>query len=140
MRRDDTPDLYAALTTAEPFVDIGAQRVVHCCWYCISSIPDPAEFSDVVWRDGHYVIERDGRIASDAWSAQNDARSAEVEVETNPDFRRLGFGRQVVAAWAHDVRRAGKIAFYSHLITNDASRALARSLGAWKYCDTRELF
>ena len=117
-----------------------AERVVHCNWYCISRIPDPAEFPDVQLRDNQFVVERRGQVAAIAWSAQNDDRAAEVEVETAETFRRQGFGRQVVAAWAHHVRREGKIALYSHLATNDASRSLAASVGAWKYAETREYF
>lgn len=136
----DPPDLFAALSSAEPFEVLGAARMVHCCWYCISRIPDPAEFADVVRREGQFVIERNGEIAARAWAAQEDNCASEVEVETAEAFRRHGFGRQVVAAWAHHVRRDGKVALYSHLVTNDASRALAESLGAWKFAETRELF
>ncbi len=114
--------------------------MVSCCWYCIARIPDVSEFSDVTRRGDRFVIERDGMIAAEAWSAQDDAVAAEVEVETVPAYRQRRFGRQVVAAWAHSVRRDGKIALYSHLTANDASRALARSIGAWAYAETRELF
>ncbi len=134
------PVLYDALASTEPFNEIGEVRVVSCCWYCVSRIPDAAEFLDVTRRGDRFVIERDGVNAAEAWSAQDDARAAEVEVETASRFRRRGFGRQVVAAWAHSVRRDGKIALYSHLTSNDASRALARSIGAWQYAETRELF
>lgn len=111
---------------------------VDCCWYVINRIPDPSEFPDVEIRDTQYIVERNGQIAAQAWSALHDARAAEVELMTAEAFRRLGLGRQVVAAWAHDVRREGRVAFYSHLVSNVASRALAASVGAWKYAETRE--
>ncbi len=113
-------------------------RTNDCCWYCINRIPDLAEFPDVVCKNDRFVVERNGQIAAAAWSAQNDNRAAEVEVETQPAYRRRGFGRQVVAAWAHHVRRDGKIALYSHLTSNQASQALATAVGAWKYAETRE--
>ncbi len=120
--------------------ELGFTRVIHCSWYVINRIPDPAEFPDVLLRDGRFVIEEGGQIAAEAWSSQDGLRAAEVEVETAEPFRRRGFGRQVVAAWTRHVRRDGKIALYSHLQSNQASRALAASLGAWKYAETREFF
>ena len=132
--------LFAAREVDLALSQFDVERVVHCNWYCITRIPDPAEFPEVVLRDNRFVVERRGQIAASAWSAQNDLRAAEVEVETAEAFRRQGFGRQVVAAWAYYVRREGKIALYSHLATNDASRALAASVGAWKYAETREYF
>lgn len=119
---------------------IGVSRVVHCCWYCIDRVPDSSEFPDVVMRGEHFIVERDAKIAAQAWSAQVDDRASEVEVETAESYRRRGFGRQTVAAWVYHVRREGKIALYSHLLSNDASRALAASLGAEKYAETREYF
>jgi GNAT superfamily N-acetyltransferase len=145
--REGTPDAERArFTQADPARLFAATpnkfpgRVVDCCWYVIARIPDPAEFPAVIERDGRFVIECDGRIAADAWSSQDGASAAEVEVETHPDYRRRGYGRQVVAAWAHRTRRAGKTAFYSHLVENDGSRSLAASVGAVWFADTREFF
>lgn len=118
----------------------GMSRAVHCCWYCIDRTPDSSEFPDVVARDRRFIVECEGEIAAEAWSAQDDGRASEVEVETVQAYRRRGFGRQTVAAWVHHVRSEGKIALYSHLVSNDASRALAASLGAQKYAETREYF
>ncbi|HEX7101095.1 MAG TPA: GNAT family N-acetyltransferase, partial [Nitrolancea sp.] len=115
-------------------------RIIDCCWYVISRLPEPAEFPDVIEHNGRFVIERDGQIVAEAWSSQDGYRAAEVEVKTHSDYRRRGYGRQVVAAWAHHVRRAGKRAFYSHLVANDASRALAKSVGAEWFANTREFF
>jgi GNAT superfamily N-acetyltransferase len=115
-------------------------RVIDCRWYVITRIPEPSEFPDVIELNGRFVIERDGQIVASAWSSQGSAYAAEVEVETHPTYRRRGYGRQVVAAWAHQTRRGGKTAFYSHLVANEASRALAASVGAVWFADTREFF
>jgi GNAT superfamily N-acetyltransferase len=131
---EDAPSFLAASPETLPY------RIIDCCWYVIARIPDLSEFPDVTERDGRFVIERDGLIAAEAWSSQDGLYAAEVEVETLSDYRRRGYGRQVVAAWAQQVRRAGKIAFYSHLVSNDASRALAASVGAEWFADTREFF
>jgi GNAT superfamily N-acetyltransferase len=128
----------ASLFAASP--DTFDHRIIDCRWYVITRIPEPTEFPDVTERDGHFVVERNGRVVADAWSSQDAASASEVEVETQPDYQRRGYGRQVVAAWAHRTRRASKTAFYSHLTANDASRALAASVGAMWFADTREFF
>jgi predicted GNAT family acetyltransferase len=68
------------------------------------------------------VSSRENEVAAEAW------------VETRPEHRRRGLARQVTAAWGHDLRRRGKIPFYSHRLENSASQAVARSLGLrqWK--------
>jgi len=50
-----------------------------------------------------------------------------------PEHRRRGYGRQVAAAWAHHVMKQGRVAFFSHVHGNMASRALASSLGVVEY-------
>lgn len=131
---DDAPFLFAASPETFP------NRIIDCRWYVISRIPATAEFSDVIERDGRFVIQCDGRVVSEAWSSRDGLQSAEVEVETHGDYRRRGYGRQVVTAWANHVRRADKLAFYSHLVANESSRALAESVGAEWFADTREFF
>lgn len=113
-------------------------RVIDCRWYAFDRIPDLTAFPDVTVRDGRFIVIIAGETAAAAWSAQENDTAAEVEVETLPDFRQRGYGRQVVAAWAHHTQRAGKIAFYSHRCANVASEALARSVGATSYADTIE--
>ena len=117
-----------------------AYRVVDCCWYCITRIPEESEFPDVVQHDGRYVIERDGQDVAEAWACESGSRAAEVEVKTMEEYRRRGFARQVVAAWAYATRREGKIAYYSHLTSNAASRALVANLGGVWFSDMREYF
>jgi len=115
-------------------------RVVDCRWYCIPRIPETTEFPDVVQRDGRFVIERDGQEVAEAWSCETGSRAAEVEVKTLEVYRRRGYARQVVAAWAYATRREGKIAYYSHLTSNAASRALVANLGGVWFSDMREYF
>jgi len=101
--------------------------------YYFAHIPAPDEFPDVVFHKGCYVIKVKGKPVSWAWTQDESERAAELAVETLPEYRRRGYGRQVVAAWAADVIRGGKVAFYSHRIGNVASEGLARSLGVVQY-------
>jgi RimJ/RimL family protein N-acetyltransferase len=57
----------------------------------------------------------------------------EAGVETAPDFRGRGYATQVVSAWARAVRGMGRIPLYSTSWRNDASRAVARSLGLLQF-------
>ena len=56
-------------------------------------------------------------------------------METHPDHRRQGYARQAVAAWVSQVIGSGRVALYSYKSRNEASRALAHSLGAVWYAD-----
>lgn len=98
-------------------------------WYTIERLPDPTEYPDVVLRDGRYVILIDGEVVAWASTDREVAQAAEVSIETLPEFRRRGYARQVTAAWAASVLSAGKVAFYSHLLENAPSQAVAASLG-----------
>lgn len=101
------------------------------CYF--SDVPMPSDFPDAVWKDGCYVVMVTGEPVAWAWSARENEVAAEVAVETLPAFRRRGYGRQVTAAWAYRVMKAGKVAFFSHERDNPASEALARSLGVVEY-------
>lgn len=107
-------------------------------WYFVTRRPSPAEFADVVVRDGRFVILDAGRPVSWAETDWEDERAAEVSIETIAEHRRRGFGRQVTAAWAASVVDAGKVGYYSHRMTNDASRAVAESLGLTHLADEVE--
>ncbi|HEX5414843.1 MAG TPA: GNAT family N-acetyltransferase [Chloroflexota bacterium] len=76
-----------------------------------------------------FAIVEDGRIVSSCSSARENDAAGEAWVRTQLAYRRRGLARQVTAAWAADLARQGKIAFYSHRSDNPASAALARSLG-----------
>ncbi len=71
-----------------------------------SAAPIPDEFSGVILEGDTYQIEVDGQAVSRAWTC---------------------------AAWAAGVMQAGRVAFYSYLADNEASAALARSLGVVEY-------
>jgi len=132
--------LFASLDGVDTALLSDVTKIIRCCWYAIDRMPEPTEFPDVIERDGRFVIEQDRQIVAEAWSDQQGTRADEVRVDTVEAYRRRGYARQVVAAWTHHVRSAGKVAFYSHLVTNDASRALAASVGAQKYAETVEYF
>jgi len=97
--------------------------------------PPPTEFASVVEHDGRFVLEIAGRIVSEAWSSRSTEFAAELAVETQPDFQRRGFARQVCAAWAAEQIGAGRRAFYSHNIGNTASAAVAKSLGVMPFME-----
>lgn len=103
----------------------------HGCYFV--HVPTSNEYPDVVLHNGRYVVTVNGAPVSWAWTQDSSERAAELAVETLPEFRRRGYARQVVAAWAVDVMRAGKIAFYSYRIDNSASGALAHGLGVVQY-------
>ena len=130
---EDEARVRAILDTAIPC------RIVRCIrWYTVARRPDRAEYFDVIRRGDRFVIVIDGREV--AWTEtdwEND-RAAEVSVETLEGYRRRGFARQVTAAWAAAMLDAGKVGFYSHRMTNDASRAVAVSLGLTHLSDEVE--
>jgi GNAT superfamily N-acetyltransferase len=103
--------------------------------YMFIDEPAPDEFPDVLQDGESFVIVVDDEIVSRASSARSNAQAAEVAVETRPGYRRRGYGRQVTTAWAAWQVRQDRIAFYSHLHNNDASRALAHSMGVMHILD-----
>jgi GNAT superfamily N-acetyltransferase len=139
--RDDLPDtLVAALstfTTEQLYQEqdrvlgiLGATRSVGSfLTYFFSESPRQEDHALVIEREDRFFVEVDGVVTSEAWSSRSTDFAAELAVETRPEFRRRGYGRQVCAAWANRQLRAGRTAFYSHNAENVASAALARSLG-----------
>jgi hypothetical protein len=109
--------------------------------YIFPSAPAPAEYPDVVRveRGGDarpvYAVHIAGQIVASCESAREDEAAAEAWVQTAPEFRRRGYARQVTAAWAHEIIRLGKIAFYSHSMNNLASQGVARSLRLRQFID-----
>jgi hypothetical protein len=106
----------------------------------IGSAPDPTKSTDEpgsepVPRDGCWVIEQDGKAVAWAWSERSNDHCAELAVEVDEGCRRRGYGRQVAAAWAAEVLASGRIPFYSYEQHNQASQALARSLGVQWFAD-----
>ncbi len=86
-------------------------------------VPEPWMFRPL------FEIHVDGETVSSCRSSRENVRAAEAWVETEPRYRRRGFARAVVAAWACSVRAGGKVAFYSHREDNTPSAGVAARLG-----------
>jgi GNAT superfamily N-acetyltransferase len=121
---DDAAAVTAILAAHAPL-----ERTWHVCWYTITTPPPAHAYADAVKARDGFVIECDGLVVARAWTTADSARATEVEVETHPAYRRRGYARQVVAAWAAEAFASGKAVFYSHVSTNAASRGVAHSLG-----------
>ena len=93
------------------------------------------DFELVSVRDGRFIVQIGTVRAAEAWASRATDQAAELAVETQPDFQRRGYGRQVCAAWANHALAAGRTAYYSHSVLNTASRALADNLGVQHFMD-----
>lgn len=150
--RDDVPPAVAAALLALPPARLFADativtRLLNCghdaeasLWagsaYIFERLPAPEEFPDVELRpDGTLVVQVEGEVAARAWSSRENARAAELAVETEPVFQRQGYARQVCSAWAYQQLIHGRVAFYSHHRENLASAALAQALGVAHFMD-----
>lgn len=69
------------------------------------------------------------RAVSVCATVRRSAMGVEAGVDTLDGYRRQGYGREVVAAWASAIQQEGLTAFYSTSWDNAASIALAKSLG-----------
>ena len=76
-----------------------------------------------------FGIEAEGAIVAICHSSRSSVKAAAAGVDTATDYRRRGFGRRVVEAWAAEVMAGGRTAFYSTSWDNAASRAIAGGLG-----------
>lgn len=103
-----------------------------------ASQPDPGDFPAASAVDNSWVITQGGQTVCRAMSVRQDTRCAEVYVETLPAYRRRGYGRQAVAAWACDILQSGRVPLYSYKMRNSASAALAQSVGATWYANVVE--
>lgn len=99
------------------------------------TLPAPDAQIQVVTHENRptHALTLDGRVIAFCQSSREDDASAEAWVFTEPAHRQRGYARRVTAAWAADVRSRGKTPFYSHVIENKASQALANSLGLLPY-------
>jgi GNAT superfamily N-acetyltransferase len=97
--------------------------------------PGPVGLASASQEKDAWVIKVDGQVVSQAVSVRQNELSAEVYVETHPDFRRKGYGRQATAAWARDTLISGRVPFYSYERSNSASAALAKSLRVRWFAD-----
>lgn len=82
-----------------------------------------------------FHIVRNGDWVSRAWSVRRNWQAAEIAVETKENYRRMGFGKQVVAAWVKYQLSLGKEAIYSHRTGNLESMYLAQSVGAINFVE-----
>lgn len=127
-RRIDTERFLAR--TADVAAELGATGIMRCSTYAF--IPPIADItgSATLGRTGPEAVSAsvEGQLVAEAVSSRSDAASAELWVRTEPAHRRRGYGAQVASSWAGAVTAAGKVAFYSHLAANDASRSLAAHL------------
>jgi len=74
-----------------------------------------------------------GAPVSICFCARSSDVAAEAGLETAAAFRRQGYGACVTAAWATLIRASGRIPLYSTSWTNEASLAVARTLGLVTY-------
>lgn len=95
--------------------------------------PDVTFLGDTKDTFDTFAVIQDGQIVSRAWSVRRNYRAAEIAVETTESHRRKGYGRQVVAAWAHHQHSLGKVGIYSHRDGNIESQALAKSAFARQF-------
>jgi hypothetical protein len=96
-------------------------------------LPARSEYPQVKVVVGAHCILVNGLIVSRARTQARSARATELALETLPQYRRLGYGRQVAAAWGSKIYSQGKVAFYSYRMENLASAALARGLGVIQF-------
>jgi hypothetical protein len=103
--------------------------------YTFTRAPDSHSFPDVIHEADQFVVKQNGEPVTRAWSVRQNARTAELAVETLPEYRRHGWARQATSAWATAVLLSGRLPFYSHARDNLASQALARSLNLTPYAE-----
>jgi hypothetical protein len=101
----------------------------------ISSMPLLDELPMFTWEREAWVIKINRRVVSKAISIRENADCAEAYVETHPDFRNKGYGRQTVTAWARDILNSGRVPFYSYRLSNTASASLASRIGVIRFAD-----
>ena len=76
-----------------------------------------------------FGVEADGAIVALCHSSRLSSEGAAAGVSAAPDYRRRGFARRVVEAWAREVVLSDRMALYSTTWDNTASRAIADGLG-----------
>jgi RimJ/RimL family protein N-acetyltransferase len=101
--------------------------------FVLPAMPDPDP--EVEFDPAQLVarLQAEGRVVASCECARLGPRAAEAGVETAPEWRGRGFATRVVAAWARAMQDSGRLALYSTPWENQASRAVARKLGARCY-------
>jgi len=142
--RDVDPAVVEQLRAMPPekaFHDMGAvQRILYpkrgarpLIWkgitYHFETLPPPESYPDVQQQENAFVVIDKGVAVASAWSERLSAHAAEIAVDTVPQLRYRGLGKQVALAWgAHQIKE-NRVGFYSHHVDNKASAALAKNLG-----------
>lgn len=91
-------------------------------------------FFDLAYQSPVHVVQVDGVVVSACMSWRETPSAAEAWVATAPRYRKRGYGKVAVAAWALDCHERGRVAFYSHKETNVASASIASSLRLPEWC------
>jgi RimJ/RimL family protein N-acetyltransferase len=89
----------------------------------------PAWIPDVDLNPPVFAVIVDGQAVAVCCSVRRTGAAHEAGVETVPAFRGQGHAGRAVVAWARAVRDMGCVPLYSTLWQNEASRAVARTLG-----------
>jgi GNAT superfamily N-acetyltransferase len=100
-----------------------------------SMLPELDELPVFTQERDTWVVKVNGRVVSKTISVRQNTECAEAYVETHPDFRNRGYGRQTVTAWARDILNSGRVPFYSYHLSNLASAALAGRLGVIRFAN-----
>jgi len=114
---------------------INNKSIWHGYSYIFTSIP---EYNNelINFKNDKFIIEdKNGNILSKAWSARESVFAAEPIVDTLIDQQKKGYGKKVISAWAEYQINKNRVAFYSHLIDNNASASLAAKLPLYKFAE-----
>jgi hypothetical protein len=101
----------------------------------ISQPPEPEAYRLATRKDSDWVVEKNGKVVCHACSVRQNEQCAEVYVETLPNYRRRGFGRPAVAAWAKHILDSRRVPFYHYRANNTPSAGLASSLNVTWYAN-----
>ena len=88
---------------------------------------------DVPHRRPFLAILHEGRAVSVCCSVRITSEAHEAGVETLDAYRGRGYGADVVAQWAHEVRNMGRTPLYSTSWENVSSQRVAKRLGLRQY-------
>ena len=111
----------------------GGDEVFQCGH--IACLPELDELPIFTQENDAWVVKIKSRVVSKTISIRQNANCAEAYVETHPDFRMKGYGRQTATAWARDILNSGRVPFYSHHLSNRPCAALATRLGVIRFAD-----
>lgn len=76
-----------------------------------------------------YIVPKDNKIASMAFTSDIYMRGANIVVSTNEEYRKKGYGKTSVAFLTNSIIEKGLLPIYFVNLNNEASVKLAKSLG-----------